>query len=69
MHGDKTCQWILEDGARGEVFAAGHSESGNDLPVLYSTARAEKVDGGYKFYGRKNFSSLTPVWTRLSPQP
>ncbi len=41
------------------------SESGNDLPVLYSTARAEKVDGGYKFHGRKNFSSLTPVWTRL----
>lgn len=63
--GDKSCQWILEDGARGEVFAAGHSESGNDLPVLYSTARAVKVDGGYKFYGRKNFGSLTPVWTRL----
>src|SRR4029079_6028889 len=30
-----------------------------------STARAEKVDGGYKFQGRKNFGSLTPVWTRL----
>jgi alkylation response protein AidB-like acyl-CoA dehydrogenase len=63
--GDKSCQWILEDGTRGEVFAAGHSESGNDLPVLYSTARAEKTKGGYKFYGRKNFGSLSPVWTRL----
>lgn len=63
--GDKSCQWMLEDGARGEVFAAGHSESGNDMPVLYSTARAEKVDGGYKFRGHKNFGSLTPVWTRL----
>ena len=63
--GDKSCQWMLEDGGRGEVFAAGHSESGNDLPILCSTARAEKVDGGYKFYGHKNFGSLSPVWTRL----
>ena len=63
--GDKSCQWMLEDGARGEIFAAGHSESGNDLPVLYSTARAEKQAGGYKFHGHKNFGSLTPVWTRL----
>ena len=63
--GDTSCAWMLEEGARGEVFAAGHGESGNDLPVLYSTARAEKVDGGYRFYGHKNFGSLTPVWTRL----
>jgi alkylation response protein AidB-like acyl-CoA dehydrogenase len=33
--------------------------------VLYSTTRAERVDGGYRFYGHKNFGSLTPVWTRL----
>ncbi|MGD9891870.1 MAG: acyl-CoA dehydrogenase family protein [Dehalococcoidia bacterium] len=63
--GDPSCDWMLEDGARGEVFAAGHSESGNDLPVLYSTAQAERVDGGYRFTGHKNFGSLTPVWTRL----
>ena len=63
--GDTSCDWMLEEGARGEVFAAGHSESGNDLPVLYSTATAERIDGGYRFYGRKNFGSLTPVWTRL----
>ena len=63
--GDTSCDWMLEDGARGEVFAAGHSESGNDLPVLYSTATAERADGGYRFTGHKNFGSLTPVWTRL----
>jgi alkylation response protein AidB-like acyl-CoA dehydrogenase len=63
--GDTSCDWMLEDGASGEVFAAGHSESGNDLPVLFSTTRAERVDGGYRFTGRKNFGSLTPVWTRL----
>jgi alkylation response protein AidB-like acyl-CoA dehydrogenase len=63
--GDGSCDWMLEEGGRGEVFAAGHSESGNDLPVLYSTAQADRVDGGYRFTGRKNFGSLTPVWTRL----
>ena len=37
-------------------------KAGNDCP---STAKAERVDGGYKFYGREQFGSLTPVWTRL----
>ena len=63
--GDTSVDWMLEEGARGEVFAAGHSEAGNDLPALYSTTRAERVDGGYRFYGHKNFGTLTPVWTRL----
>jgi len=63
--GDRSCDWMLDEGARGEVFAAGHSEAGNDVPILYSTARAERNGGGYRFTGRKNFGSLTPVWTRL----
>jgi alkylation response protein AidB-like acyl-CoA dehydrogenase len=63
--GDKSCQWILEEAVAGEVFAAGHGERGNDFPLMLSTTRAEKVDGGYKFYGHKIFGSLTPVWTRL----
>ena len=63
--GDESLKWVLEEAASGEVFAAGHGESGNDYPVLYSTARAERVDGGYRFYGRKLFGSLGPVWTRL----
>jgi alkylation response protein AidB-like acyl-CoA dehydrogenase len=63
--GDKSCQWILEEAAAGEVFAAGHAEHGNDIPGLLSTTKAEKVAGGYKFTGRKSFGSLTPVWTRL----
>jgi alkylation response protein AidB-like acyl-CoA dehydrogenase len=32
---------------------------------LLSTAKAERVDGGYRFTGRKQFGSLTPVWTRF----
>jgi alkylation response protein AidB-like acyl-CoA dehydrogenase len=64
-HGDKSLSWILEEAVSGEVFAAGHGESGNDMPVLLSTARAERVDGGYRIYAHKIFGSLTPVWTRL----
>jgi alkylation response protein AidB-like acyl-CoA dehydrogenase len=63
--GDASLKWMLEEGANGEVFAAGHGEPGNDLPVLYSTAKAERVDGGYRLSGRKSFGSLSPVWTRL----
>jgi len=63
--GDTSCEWLLKEAAAGEVFAAGHAESGNDLPGLLSTTQAERVDGGYRFTGHKSFGSLTPVWTRL----
>src|SRR5262247_1886716 len=63
--GDKSLEWILSEAAAGEVFAAGHGEAGNDLPLFLSTAKAERVDGGYKFWGHKTFGSLAPVWTRL----
>ncbi|MGI9115367.1 MAG: hypothetical protein ACR2FX_10130 [Chthoniobacterales bacterium] len=33
--------------------------------VLLSTTRAERVEDGYRFTGRKSFGSLTPVWTFL----
>jgi alkylation response protein AidB-like acyl-CoA dehydrogenase len=63
--GDDSVRWILEEAAAGEVFAAGHGEAGNDLPLLAAVAQAERADGGYRFTGHKIFSSLTPVWTRL----
>src|SRR3990170_4502591 len=63
--GDNSLEWLLKEAANGAVFAAGHAESGNDIPVLLSTTRAERVDGGYRFTGRKMFGSLSPVWTRL----
>lgn len=64
-NGDTSMQWVLEEAGKGKVFAAGHGESGNDIPVLYSTCKAEKVEGGYKFTGHKMFGSLTPVWDYL----
>jgi alkylation response protein AidB-like acyl-CoA dehydrogenase len=63
--GDKSLEWLLKGAMDGEVYAAGHAEGGNDIPVLYSSAKAEKVDGGYTFTGRKSFGSLSPVWTFL----
>jgi alkylation response protein AidB-like acyl-CoA dehydrogenase len=63
--GDKSLEWVLRDAAAGEVFAAGHAESGNETSILMSITKAEKVPGGYRFTGRKSFGSLTPVWTRL----
>jgi alkylation response protein AidB-like acyl-CoA dehydrogenase len=63
--GDRSLEWILREAAAGEVFAAGHAESGNDIPLLLSSSKAERVDGGYRFTGRKMFGSLTPVWTRF----
>src|SRR5215469_7236459 len=63
--GDPSLEWILKEAAAGEIFAAGHAESGNDVPLLLSTSKAERVDGGYRFTGRKMFGSLTPVWTRF----
>jgi alkylation response protein AidB-like acyl-CoA dehydrogenase len=63
--GDTSLEWILREAAAGEIFAAGHAESGNDIPVLLSTSKAERVEGGYRFTGRKQFGSLTPVWTRF----
>jgi len=63
--GDKSVGFILEDAGKGEVFAAGHAEPGNETSIVMSATKAEKVPGGYKFTGRKAFGSLTPVWTRL----
>jgi alkylation response protein AidB-like acyl-CoA dehydrogenase len=63
--GDRSLEWVLKEAAHGEVFAAGHAETGNDVPVLASTTKAEKVDGGYRFTGHKSFGSLGPAWTRM----
>src|SRR3954471_10169944 len=63
--GDSSLVWLLQEAAAGEVFAAGHGESGVDLPLLLSTSQAVREDGGYRISGHKSFGSLSPVWTRL----
>ena len=61
--GDTSLAWLLDAAASGHVFAAGHGEAGNDVPLLLSTTKAERVPGGWEFTGRKIFGSLSPVWT------
>lgn len=63
--GDDSLTWLLEAAVAGEVIAAGHAETGNDIPVLMSTCRAERVEGGYRLTGRKQFGSNGPAWTWL----
>jgi hypothetical protein len=47
--GTRSVEWLLRGAVKGEVYAAGHAETGNDLPVLLSTAKATRVKGGYSF--------------------
>ncbi|MGD9997128.1 MAG: acyl-CoA dehydrogenase family protein [Ilumatobacteraceae bacterium] len=63
--GDPSLRWVLESAAAGDVFAAGHAETGNDIPVLMSTCQATRVDGGYRLNGRKQFGSNGPAWRWL----
>lgn len=63
--GDDSLHWIFEAAVAGEVFAAGHAEAGNDIPVLLSTCQAERVPGGYRLTGRKQFGSNGPAWKWL----
>ncbi len=63
--GDHSADWLLERAAEGHVFAAGHGEAGNDLPLFLSTSEAERVAGGWEITGHKIFGSLSPVWTYL----
>ncbi|WP_244808296.1 acyl-CoA dehydrogenase family protein [Caballeronia zhejiangensis] len=64
--GDKSAQWILEEAGAGKVFAAGHGEPRNDLGLAWSSVKATPLpDGGYRFDGRKIFTSLAPAWDWL----
>jgi alkylation response protein AidB-like acyl-CoA dehydrogenase len=64
--GDTSLEFVLTEAAAGEVFGFGLSEAGNDLVLFGSTTDARpEPDGGYRFYGTKIFTSLSPVWTRL----
>jgi alkylation response protein AidB-like acyl-CoA dehydrogenase len=64
--GDASLGFVLQEAAKGEVFAFGNSEGGNDSVLFDSRTVAEPLPGGgYTFTGRKIFTSLSPAWTRL----
>ena len=63
---DDSLSFVLKEAGEGEVFAFAISEAGNDSMLFDSgTVAAPLPDGGYSFTGRKIFTSLSPVWTRL----
>jgi len=64
--GDGSLSFVLKEAGEGEVFAFAISEAGNDSMLFDSgTVAARLPNGGYSFTGRKIFTSLSPVWTRL----
>ncbi|MDQ0576104.1 acyl-CoA dehydrogenase family protein [Agromyces albus] len=64
--GDDTLDFLLREAGRGEIFGFGISEAGNDLMLFGSRTTAEpQAEGGYRYSGRKIFTSLSPAWTRL----
>ncbi|MBO0895520.1 acyl-CoA dehydrogenase family protein [Arthrobacter sunyaminii] len=66
LRGDDSLAFILEDAARGELYAFGISEPGNPAVLFDSkTAAVPQGDGSYAFTGTKIFTSLSPAWTRL----
>src|SRR5713226_282739 len=44
--GDKSLEWVLTGAVKGEVYAAGHAEKGNDIPLLLSTTKASREARG-----------------------
>lgn len=64
--GDHSLDFVLQETARGEIFAFGNSEAGNDSVLFDSLTVATPLAGGaYSFTGTKIFTSLSPAWTRL----
>ncbi len=64
--GDDSLDFVLREAGSGEIFAFGLSEAGNDLVLFGSTTDARpEPDGGYRYYGTKIFTSLSPAWTQL----
>jgi alkylation response protein AidB-like acyl-CoA dehydrogenase len=64
--GDHSLEFVLREASAGEIFGFGISEAGNDLMLFGSRTAAEpQPGGGYRYSGRKIFTSLAPAWTRL----
>ncbi|WAP50394.1 acyl-CoA/acyl-ACP dehydrogenase [Arthrobacter sp. ATA002] len=66
LRGDDSLAFVLDDAARGELYAFGVSEPGNTAVLFDSFTAAQPLgDGSYAFTGTKIFTSLSPAWTRL----
>jgi hypothetical protein len=65
--GDDSVRWILDEAARGALFAGGHGEAGGDLRFADPRSRCEpSADGGYQFIDPGALSTTTPAWDWLA---
>ena len=61
--GDESVRWILDEAARGALFAGGHGEAGGDLRFADPRSRCEPSgEGGYRFRDSGVLSTATPAW-------
>ena len=66
QEGNETARGMLEAAARGELFAFGISEGGNEAMLFDAFTEAEPDgEGGYRFTGTKIFTTLSPAWDHL----
>ena len=63
--GDASLEWLLREAAAGEIFAAGHAESGNNVPSSAFHHEGGTCRRWLPVHGPEAFGSLTPVWTRF----
>jgi len=61
--GDESVRWILDEAARGALFAGGHGYAGADLKFAASQSRCEPDgSGSYLFGDRTVLETRTPSW-------
>lgn len=63
--GDDRLEWVLREAGAGEIFAFGISEAGNESVLLDSFCEAKPEGNDFMLTGKKVFTTLSPVWTRL----
>src|SRR5256884_9927226 len=59
--GDASLEWMLREAAAGEIFAAGHAESGNDGPGPLPTTKAGRGRRADLFPGGTDVARPTPT--------
>ena len=62
--GDPSGDWVLRQAADGHVFAAGHGEAGNDIPVLLSSSQRRR---GSTAAGRSPATRSSAACRRCGP--
>lgn len=64
--GDPSLEWLLREARAGKIFFAGQGDTGKGFPDYLLPIKAEKILGGYRFFGKQVLGSLSPAWSYLS---